>query len=181
MIIYTIGHGNRTENEFMNLLRENNITQLVDVRTSPYSRYNPQFNKENLEFFLKGNNIQYIFKGKQLGGRPTDPTCYKSHKLPEGEADYLHEVDYPAIMKKDWFIKGIDHLLDLAQEGTTAIMCSEEDPANCHRHHLIAKYLLEEFAGDVEVLHIRDTGVVFNANQIHKSVNEKKAEQKPLF
>jgi uncharacterized protein (DUF488 family) len=181
MILYTIGHGNRTTNEFINLLKENGVTQLVDVRTSPYSRYNPQFNKENLEFFLKENEIQYIFKGKQLGGRPSDPTCYKSHKVPEGEADYLHEVDYPAIMKKDWFVKGIDHLLDLTQEGTTAILCSEEDPANCHRHHLIAKYLLNEFAGDVEVLHIREAGVVYNASQIHKSVSEPKAEQKSLF
>ncbi len=181
MVLYTIGHGNRTTNEFISLLKENNVIIVVDVRTSPYSRYNPQFDKENLDFFLKQNKIQYIFKGKQLGGRPTDPSCYKSRKVPEGEADYLHEVDYPAIMKKDWFIKGIDHLLDLAQEGTTAILCSEEDPANCHRHHLIAKYLLEAFPGDVEVLHIREAGLVFNAKQIHKSVNEKKAEQKPLF
>jgi len=181
MILYTIGHGNRTTNEFINLLKENNIAQLVDVRTSPYSRYNPQFNKENLDLFLKENKIKYIYKGKQLGGRPADPSCYKNHKIPEGEADYLHEVDYPAIMKKDWFIKGIDHLLDLAQEETTATMCSEEDPANCHRHHLIAKYLLEEFPGDVEVLHIRAAGVVIPANQIHKSVNDKKPEQKTLF
>lgn len=181
MIIYTIGHGNRTLNELIGLLKENSITQLVDVRSAPYSRFNPQYNKENLEFTLKENGILYIYKGKQLGGRPTDPGCYKSHKVPEGETDYLHEVDYPAIMKKDWFIKGIDHLLELAEAETTAILCSEEDPANCHRHHLIAKYLLENFPGDVEVLHIREAGVVYSPNQIHKSVNEKKAEQKPLF
>jgi uncharacterized protein (DUF488 family) len=181
MILYTIGHGNRTTNEFINLLKENGVTQLVDVRTSPYSRYNPQFNKENLEFFLKESGIQYVYKGKQLGGRPTDPSVYKSHKVPEGEADYLHEVDYPSVMKKDWFIKGIEHLLDIAQEGATAILCSEEDPANCHRHHLIAKYLLENFDGDVEVFHIRESGATFNATQIHKTVNETKAEQKPLF
>jgi uncharacterized protein (DUF488 family) len=181
MLLYTIGHGNRNTTEFIGLLKENNITQLVDVRSAPYSRYNPQFNKETIEFFLKENNILYIYKGKQLGGRPTDPSCYKNHQVPEGEADYLHEVDYPAIMKKDWFIKGIDHLLELAENGATAILCSEEDPANCHRHHLIAKYLLAEFPGDIEVLHIRAAGVVFNANQIHKSVNEIKGEQKPLF
>ena len=181
MIIYTIGHGTRTTTEFINLLKENKVTQLVDVRTSPYSRYNPQFNKENLEIFLKDNKIRYVFKGKQLGGRPSDPACYKNHKVPEGETNYLHEVDYPAIMKKDWFIKGIEHLLDLTQEETTAIMCSEEDPANCHRHHLIARYLLDEFAGEIEVLHIREAGVVFNANQIHKSVNDKKPEQGTLF
>lgn len=181
MIIYTIGHGNRTTSELISLLKESGVTQVVDVRTSPYSRHNPQFNKENLEFFLKNDQIIYVFKGKQLGGRPSDPSCYKSHKIPEGDVDYLHEVDYPAIMKKDWFIKGIDHLLELAEQETTAIMCSEEDPSNCHRHHLIAKYLLAEFDGDIEVMHIREAGVVFNAKQIHKSVDEKKAEQGSLF
>jgi uncharacterized protein (DUF488 family) len=67
MIIYTIGHGNRTTSEFIDLLKENNVTQLVDVRTSPYSRYNPQFNKENLGFFLKENDIQYIFNREAQG------------------------------------------------------------------------------------------------------------------
>jgi uncharacterized protein (DUF488 family) len=180
-VIFTIGHGNRTSNELIGLLKENHIACLVDVRTSPYSRFNPQYNKETLAFFLKENQIDYYFKGKQLGGRPADPSCYKSRKIPEQEIDYLHEVDYPEIMKKDWFLKGVDHLLDLANKQTTAILCSEEDPANCHRHHLITKFLLDNYEGEVEVFHIREAGVVFNARQIHKSVAGDKAEQKPLF
>jgi uncharacterized protein (DUF488 family) len=179
--LHTIGHGNRSLSEFTHLLKENGIDLVVDVRSSPYSRYNPQYNKENLEFSLKEVNIQYIFKGKQLGGRPTDPSCYKSRTIPSEETDYLHEVDYREVMKRDWFRKGIDHLLELAQEVSVAIMCSEEDPAHCHRHHLIAKFIMESFPEDVEVFHIREDNVVFNANQIQKSVSEEKGQQRPLF
>ena len=154
MKLLTIGHGNSSLEVFIRLLDDNGIVLLIDVRTSPYSRYNPQFNKENLESALSQHDIQYAHAGRYLGGRPSDPTCYKSRALPEEGADYLHEVDYPEVMKRAWFIGGICRLLELADEQTTAIMCSEEDPAQCHRHHLIAKYLMTEHP-EVPVRHIR--------------------------
>jgi uncharacterized protein (DUF488 family) len=183
MKVYTIGHGNRTITELIDLLQENGIACLVDVRSAPYSRYNPQFNKEALEFSLKAARIEYIFKGKQLGGRPADPTCYKSGVLPPEGSDYLHEVDYQEVMQRPWFQQGIRHLAELAAVRPVAVLCSEEDPAACHRHHLIARYMMEEFDADeeVQVLHIRERGVVFNAGQIHKSVNDSQTKQGTLF
>lgn len=89
-----------------------------------------------------------------VGGRPSDPSCYRSGALPPEGADHLHEVDYRAIMGKDWFREAIDRLLEIACEQTTAIMCSEEDAARCHRHHLIARYLLDEHP-EIDVRHIR--------------------------
>ncbi len=171
MKLLTIGHSNHSLEKFIALLEDNGVMLLVDVRTAPYSRYNPQFNKENLEAVLPQREIQYAHAGKYLGGRPSDPLCYKSRALPAEGTDYLHEVDYPEVMKRSWFIKGIERLLELADEQTTAIMCSEENPAECHRHHLIAKYLIAE-RPEVDVRHIRGDGSVFGARSILASVDE---------
>lgn len=100
--------------------------------------------------------------------------------LPPGEIDYLHEVDYPEIMKHPWFQKAIAQLLELADQQTTAMMCSEEDPAMYHQHHLIARYLMDNFP-DVEIKHIRGDGNVFGARSIHKSIDEPSEDQLPLF
>ncbi len=180
MKLFTIGHSNHSIEKFIRLLEDNGVMTLVDVRTAPASRYNPQFNKEMLAASLDAKYIQYAFAGKFLGGRPSDPSCYKNRVLPGEGADYLHEVDYPEVMKKEWFIKGIARLLEMADEQTTAIMCSEEDPATCHRHHLIAKYILREHPG-VKVVHIRGNGDTFGAASILASVDEISAEQLSLF
>jgi len=180
MKLFTIGHGAHPLEKFIRLLEENGVMTLVDVRSAPHSRYHPHFNKESLEQELSRRNIQYVFAGKYLGGRPADPACYKSRKLPEEGADYLHEVDYPEVMKREWFIKGVSRLLELADEQTTAIMCSEEDPAQCHRHYLIARFIMREHP-EVLVQHIRGDGVVFGAASLHTSVDEAPAQQSSLF
>lgn len=180
MRLYTIGHSNHSLEKFIQLLEENGVMTLIDVRTMPASRYNPQFNKGNLEQALPQRNIQYVFAGQYLGGRPSDPACYKSRSLPAEGADYLHEVDYPEVMKRPWFVKGIERLLELADEQTAAIMCSEEDPAQCHRHHLIAKYLMRE-RPEVNIRHIRGDGTVFSAASLLVSVDDVKAEQPSLL
>lgn len=180
MKLFTIGHSNHSMVKFIQLLEDKNIMTLVDVRTSPYSRYNTQFNKENLEAALPKHYIEYAYAGKYLGGRPSDPTCYKEGVLPGEGADYLHEVDYPEVMKRAWFIQGIERLLEMADEQTTAVMCSEENPSECHRHHLIAKYIME-VSPEVDVRHIRGDGEDFSAHDIHKSVEDDTAEQLSLF
>jgi uncharacterized protein (DUF488 family) len=178
--LYTIGHSNHSLDQFVRLLEENGVMTLVDVRSAPYSRYNPHFNRENLEAALRERDIQYAYAGKFLGGRPTDPACYRSRALPPEGADYLHEVDYPEVMKRDWFLKGIERLLELADEQTTAIMCSEENPAQCHRHHLIAKYLMAN-RPEVKVSHIRSDGTVYGASSITETVHAPTSEQLSLF
>ena len=90
----------------------------------------------------------------------------RARSLPSDDTDYLHEVDYPEVMKRQWFIKGIEQLLELADQDLTAIMCSEENPAECHRHHMIAKYLIAEHP-EVKVFHVRGDGNVFRAELSH--------------
>ncbi len=180
MRLYTIGHSNHPLQEFVDLLEKYQVRRLVDVRSAPYSKYVIQFNKESLEHGLSMHKIKYSYAGKQLGGRPPDPTCYRSGILPDGETDYLHEVDYAAVMQRPWFQKGLAHLLELAEDEVTAVMCSEENPADCHRHHLIAKYIMAEFP-EWEIQHIRGDGVLNNAASIHTSVNPPPGEQLSLF
>ena len=180
MKLFTIGHSAHSLDKLVHLLDENGVMTLVDVRTAPASRFQPQFNRFNLEQLLPQQMIEYVFAGKYLGGRPSDPACYKKRVMPLEGADYLHEVDYPEVMKQPWFVKGIQRLLELADEQTAAIMCSEEDPALCHRHHLIAKYLLHEYP-EVNVQHIRGDGNVFGAASLLVSVEVPLVEQPPLF
>jgi len=89
-------------------------------------------------------------------------------------------VDYPEVMKRKWFRDGIDRLLELGDEQLSVVMCAEEDPANCHRHYLIAKYLIDEHP-EVDVRHIRGDGNVFGAKSILTSVDKPGVEQLTLF
>jgi uncharacterized protein (DUF488 family) len=180
MQLFTIGHSNHNLEKFIDLLEQNGVLTLVDVRSMPMSRYNPQFNKPALEVELPAHDIEYIFAGKYLGGRPADPICYKQGVLPPEGADYLHEVNYPEVMKRDWFQKAVKRLLEIADESTTAVMCSEENPAECHRHHLIAKYVMQ-LHPEVKVQHIRGDGTVFNAASLRISLDQGEAEQPSLF
>ncbi len=178
--IFTIGHSNHSAERLIELLRTTGVTSVVDVRSAPYSRYNPQFNKGSLETLLAQHHVGYAYGGKHLGGRPADPTCYKSGELPGDDADFLHEVDYPAVMQREWFLKGIARLLEIAASESVAVLCSEEDPAQCHRHHLIARYLLANYP-EVEVRHVRGDGTVFAARTILKSVDAPAVIQQSLF
>jgi uncharacterized protein (DUF488 family) len=136
----------------VDLLRKFDVQRVVDVRSSPYSRYSPQFNRESLMSDLQYAGIAYGYAGEYLGGRPADPTCYFAKRVPEGRADYLRLVDYAEVARRSWFVRGLDRLVDRAGAGVTVVLCSEEDPARCHRHHLLARELDKR---NIEVLHLR--------------------------
>jgi uncharacterized protein (DUF488 family) len=168
--VYTIGHSNLPVAVFIARLQQHAVEAIVDVRSAPYSQFNPQFNREDLARALDASGIAYAFAGDFLGGRPKDPACYKNGVVPEGKADYLKLVDYKAVARQPYFQKGLARLLEIAGESRTAIMCSEEDPNLCHRHHLVAQSLLGQGVG---VLHIRGNGEVEEA--------QREAEQLGLF
>ena len=143
--LYTIGHSNHTADAFVALLQSQGITQLADVRSQPFSRYNPQFNKDALASALKLAGITYIFMGDTLGGRPDQADLYDpGHERP----NYGRQRQTPL------YQQGISRLLELAST-PTAMMCSEGDPLDCHRTLLIVPSLLER---DVTVLHIYPDG-----------------------
>jgi uncharacterized protein (DUF488 family) len=177
--LFTIGHSNLAADDFVAALRSHQITKVVDVRTSPYSQFAPQFNRLELEQTLSKAGIEYEFAGEVLGGRPTDPTCYRNGQIPPPKSDFLKLVDYATVATKSWYLDGIERLIALAKMDRTTIMCSEEDPNRCHRHHLIAQSLLER---DVTVWHIRKSGAPEPAARIQRpSDTEPKVEQAVLF
>ena len=155
LVVYTIGHSNLDADRFVRALTSFGIDTLIDVRSMPFSRFVPWFNREALQVTLEDAGIDYRFAGDYLGGRPTDPTCYFRGVVPPKDANFLQEVDYAEVARRPWFRRGIERVQALAKDGTVAIMCSEEDPSQCHRYHLITQALL----ADADVLDIRTAGV----------------------
>jgi uncharacterized protein (DUF488 family) len=157
LVVFTIGHSNHPSDRFLDLLECHQIQAVVDVRSVPFSRFAPHFNGPELQLLLGQRGIQYVFAGEILGGRPSDPMYYKTGVIPEGKADYLSIVDYPAIAQQPWYQRGVQRLVDIAATRATAIMCSEENPLRCHRHYLIENSLRDR---DAKVVHIRRDGTL---------------------
>lgn len=144
--IYTIGHGNRTLDELVEALRAHEVTQLVDVRSFPGSRRNPQFGRQELERSLPANGIAYRWM-KDLGGRRRSrPDSPNTAWHVEGFRAYADYMDTPT------FAAALDELLHLAREAPTAYMCAERLWWQCHRR-LISDALT---VGGTEVVHILD-------------------------
>jgi uncharacterized protein (DUF488 family) len=143
--IYTIGHSTRTIEQFLELLRAHGIQELVDVRTIPQSRHNPQFGKEALTTSLQQAGIGYSHLGKLGGLRHAGKN---SLNLGWQNASFRGFADYMATPE---FQAGLDELKSLAEKKTVAIMCAEAVPWRCHRS-LIADALTTQ---GWQVLHIQ--------------------------
>jgi uncharacterized protein (DUF488 family) len=152
--VYTIGHSSVTLERLGELLGEFRIQVVVDIRSSPYSRFAPQFNEPVLRSATSGWSIQFLSMGEQLGGRPAKLDLY----------DALGHVLYWRLAREASFISGIDRLIDGARNFRVAIMCSEEDPMDCHRRLLVGRVL---GAQGVAVLHIRGSGALQSEAEVH--------------
>jgi len=158
--LYTIGHGNRKKDDFLALLKLYSIEFLVDVRSQPFSKFNPQFNQNELKFFLEANGIRYIFMGETLGGRPKDSSCY----------DDDGKVNYESVKTKDFFLQGINRLkLAYSKDINVVIMCSESKPCECHRSKLIGKVLNTE---NIILKHIDEKGKVKDQSTVINELNK---------
>ena len=127
--LYTIGHSNHSIEHFLALLRRHDIDAVADVRSRPYSRFVPHFGKERLAPRLEQEGLGYLFLGRELGGKPT-----------KGET-HRPAMTYQARVAQPEFHEGIDRLLRSAEESRIALLCRERDPLDCHRFHLVCRYL----------------------------------------
>jgi uncharacterized protein (DUF488 family) len=143
-VIYTIGHSNHPIERFIALLREHGVQAVADVRSTPYSRFNPQFRREPLAASLSDAGIRYVFLGEELGARSQDPSCYDGNR-----------VSYAKLARSALFQRGLERLISGAQEFRIAILCAEKDPLDCHRTILVTREL--EHRG-VPVSHILADG-----------------------
>jgi len=142
---YTVGHSSHSPEHFIELLQRYRVEVLVDVRSAPYSRYSPHFDRESLRDLVTAAAIKYLYLGDVVGGRPKDETFYDL----EGHACYAK------VAESVEFLGGIERLEHGADDFRVALMCSEEDPAHCHRRLLIGRVLIERGG---ELQHIRGDG-----------------------
>ena len=131
-VVYTVGHSNHPIDAFLALLARHAITAIGDVRSSPYSRRNPQFNRDPLRDALAHAGIAYVFLGDELGARTRDADCYEHGK-----------VSYERLARTDAFQHGLERVQRSAAEYRLALMCAEKEPLDCHRTILVARHLHE--------------------------------------
>lgn len=154
--LFTVGHSALPTSELIGLLQEHGIEAVVDIRSQPYSRLHPQHNREALGRALNSNGMRYAFMGDALGGRPGDERHYDDDGY----------VDYGSWAKSDIFQAGLERLARSAERYRAAVLCSEEDPNQCHRHLLVARVLVDRGWDPSDILHIRAKGSVLPESSI---------------
>ena len=166
--LYTIGHSSHIAEHFIALLQQHRIEVLVDTRSAPYSHYTPHFDRETLRDAVVAAGMKYLYLGDVVGGRPKDEAHY----------DDQGRARYGKMGKDEEFRAGIERLERGADEFRIALMCSEEDPAHCHRRLLIGRVLIERGA---EIIHIRGTGELQAESQVAAASGKALVEKQPAL
>jgi uncharacterized protein (DUF488 family) len=143
--LYTLGHSSHGIDGFIGLARQHGVNLIADVRGQPFSRYNPQFNREKFRDSLEAAGIAYQWFGDRLSGRPVEKEFYS----PDGKILWDKLKQWPDLHE------ALDKLLFQAANKTVALVCAEEDPMKCHRRFLLMPPLV---AAGAEIIHIRGDG-----------------------
>jgi uncharacterized protein (DUF488 family) len=151
--VFTVGHSNHTVEHFLGLLQSQSIQVVVDTRSQPYSKYATQFDYDALRGVLEAAGIGYLYLGRELGGRPEGDEFY----------DEAGHVLYDRVASTSLFQEGLSRLERGIREYTVALVCAEENPAECHRRLLIGRVLLDR---GIRVEHIRGEGRVQTEEEV---------------
>lgn len=143
-VLYTIGHSTHPVSKVIALLREHGVTAVADVRSQPYSRMNPQFNREAFRSQLKDAGMAYVFMGRELGARSEDRGCYVGER-----------IQYDRLAQTALFLTGLDRVTQGMRTHTVALMCAEKDPLACHRTIVVCRHLA---ARGLRIAHILEDG-----------------------
>ncbi len=150
--IHTIGYGDRPFGDLCERLAAHEIRFVIDVRSRPVSRQD-SFCREALEVGLAARGLRYVWMGEELGGQPSDPSCYVDG-----------HVSYPIVARRDFFRRGLERLVRAAEGGhRVALMCSELDPERCHRAKLIG---VELSRLGIPVAHIQRDGTLASQAEV---------------
>ena len=156
--LWTIGHSNHTMSKFLDMLDQNQIQKIIDVRSTPYSSHANWFDETELPEVLRTNGVAYTHAGKDLGGRPTAPEQYG----PDGRAQY----DLMALTRN--FRMGLTQVLASARIRRTALMCTEKDPLRCHRTLMVCHELTtqEDIKDNLNIVHILADGALITHEEL---------------
>jgi uncharacterized protein (DUF488 family) len=158
--IYTFGHSNHSIEEFIKLVKLHNVNCVCDVRSSPFSKFVPHFNKDNFKRELNNVGIQYIEMGKEFGARRIE-----ANLLTNGI------VDFDKVAKDKTFQSGIERVMKgLKKDYVMTFICAEKDPIDCHRNILVAKNLQDH---GIKVLHILFDGSIEDNSRTEQRLVEK--------
>jgi uncharacterized protein (DUF488 family) len=144
--LFTIGHSNHSLDRFFELLGSQGIAAVIDVRSAPYSRYCPQYNKDALEKSLKSRGIEYTFLGRELGGKRNEQNCYVDGK-----------IKFELIAKLPIFQEGLERVIHETEQHKAVLMCAESEPLDCHRTILVCRQL-KKICPDLKITHILADG-----------------------
>jgi uncharacterized protein (DUF488 family) len=144
--LFTLGHSNHSLERFYELLGSQGIEAVIDVRSAPYSRYCPQYNKDALEKSLKSGGIEYTFLGRELGGRRNEDSCYVDGK-----------IKFELIAKLPIFQEGLERVIRETERHKAVLMCAESEPLDCHRTILVCRQL-KKIQPDLQITHILSNG-----------------------
>lgn len=154
--LYSVGHSNQSQEEFLELLKKHDVNCIVDVRSMPASKYTPQFNMEPLKWFLKKNDIQYLHFGEEFGARRTDSLNIEG------------QVDFEQAVRTTNFNRGVERLMNGLQKGfRISLMCSEANPLECHRFSLVSRYFYDN---GLDVQHILKDGELASHEVLEKEM-----------
>lgn len=160
-MLFTIGHSTHQLDEFLLLLSQYKIDYVLDVRSTPYSKYAENYNREILNKYLLSHNIHYSYMGAYFGARQENKTLYSQ----EG---YL---DFEKVRSTSLFLKGIDNVKKgLSQGYNIVLMCTEKDPFDCHRAIMVARGF--ELEGS-DVKHILIDGSLMDQKELDKRLLDK--------
>jgi len=159
--LYTIGHSKHTQEYFVELLSRYKMNHVLDVRSTPYSKYAEQFNKDNVCKVLQSENIRYSFMGNFFGARPEEKNLYNV----EG---YL---DFEKVAESDKFNRGIENvILGLGKKNNVVLMCTEKDPFDCHRAIMVARAFALK---GIEAKHILANGNIQTQSELDSRLLDK--------
>lgn len=166
--LFTIGHSNHTLEHFLQLLQRHGISAVADVRSSPYSRYASQFNRDVLQAALKEIGIAYVFLGREVGARREETSCYEGG-----------QVRFERVAQTDLFRAGLARLRTGTESHRIAVVCAEKDPITCHRMILVCRHLRD---ADMTIAHILEDGELENNDDTERRLmRELRIAENDLF
>jgi len=166
--VFTVGHSTHSIEVFLALLARHGITAVADVRSVPASRFTPQFNQRPLHASLDRAGVRYVSLGRELGARPDDRSCYRDG-----------QVQFERLSQRPAFAEGIQQLMTGRQTGRIAVLCTEQEPLDCHRTILVSEALARAGAS---VVHIHGDGrLEAHDDAIHRLMVTFGLDQPDLF
>lgn len=167
-VVFTIGHSTHPQEHLIGLLVQHSITAVCDIRSKPYSRMSPQFNREEIKRQLRIAGLSYVFLGHELGARTTDMSAYNQGK-----------VQYERLALTDLFQQGLTRVREGMKSCRIALMCAEKDPLECHRSILVARHLARFGIGIEHIL--ADGRLESHAEAMERLVSQLNLPQFDMF